>query len=144
MQSTLEAALADKVQATEQASAATEARLHVEFEDTLATERAAVGCKLSDMTLHLEALQAVLSHDTHYKQTSHATHQLSAAVLAIEESMTRRSTVPSPKVLGALPALAAALSDELLVEATRPLAGKGAERLSEVRQVAVKSPLRAS
>jgi len=135
MQSALEAAAVERDEAAAAAVAATQARMQAEHEQAMSEERTATGVQLSSLTLEVEALGAVLSHDTFYKKTSHATHQLSAAVLAIEESLSKRSTVPSKKVLQSLPSLAAALSDDLLIEATRPLAGKGADRFSKVPTV---------
>lgn len=71
-----------------------ELRAKAEMDEALATERTTMNQKLGAMGMEVSALAAVLSHDSHYKRTSHATHQLSAAVLAVEESLTRRSMVP--------------------------------------------------
>ena len=90
-----EAAAAAQEAAVSQSIAATEARMQTAQEEAIAAERVVVGGKLDALTLEVSALAAVLSHDSNYKRTSHATHQLGATVLAIEESLTRRSMVPS-------------------------------------------------
>ncbi|KAL1526994.1 hypothetical protein AB1Y20_015682 [Prymnesium parvum] len=130
------AAEAEKEAAVAESVALAEARMQLELDTAVAEERARAGAKLAALDLEVSALAAVLSHDSQYKLTSHATHQLSATVLGIEESLTRRSMVPSAKALRALPTLAAALKDELLIEATAPLAGKGADRYAQVPTLA--------
>ena len=113
--------------ATEQ----TEARMRAEAEAALSEERQAVAARLSSLGTDVDALSAVLSHDTAYKEASHKTHQLTASVLTVRAALTGRATTAA-SALRTLPTLAARLQDDLLVEAFRPLHGKGADRMAKV------------
>jgi len=103
----------------------TAAKCHSEYEAALLAEHESQTGRLATLSVEVGALQAVLSHDTRYKEVSHATHQLTAALLTAKAS-------PQPSTLATLPRLAAKIGDELLTEALSPLAAKGgAERYAK-------------
>lgn len=132
MRAASEAASRELHEAVTKEVANTEVRLRQEYDAMLQAEREATGQRVADMHSDVAALDAVLTHDSTYKRTSHATHQLSAAVLAIEESLTRRSSVPARTALQVLPKLASKLNHQVLIEAVRPLTDKGsAEKLAK-------------
>ena len=98
-----------KQQAVHEEAFLIESRVHAQNLDSLSTGVA--------------ALSAVLSHDSRYKHTSHAVHQLSALVLSIEESLSGRSALPAGTHAAALPKLAAQMDDSLLAELASALEG---------------------
>ena len=115
----LEDARLEMEAAKEAVAAQTAVQMREEHEAGVAAERFAFAAKFNDLEVEVGALTAVLTHDTKYKQISHATHQLSAALLSAKAT-------PSVTTLSTLPKLAARIGDDLLVEALAPLAVKGA------------------
>jgi len=118
----LDAAEADAQRRLEAALAAESAALQTAHEGLLLGERQAYGERLSKYHIDVDALAAAWSHDTRYKSTSHAVHQLSAAVLSLEESLAGRSSSSFEAHCKALPELAKRLNDPLLSEVSAALA----------------------
>ena len=93
------------------------AKLENEHSRAMLEERQSQSAILDALSLDVEALHGVLSTDTAYKRASHATHQLSAAVLSIDEALGGK--VHKQQMAAhcrALPALAKQLDDPLLNE----------------------------
>lgn len=118
-------------EAAKAAAAETEARMHAEAEAALAAEREAVAARLGSLGTDVDALSGVLSHDTAYKEASHKTHQLTAGVLTVRAALAGKATAAA-SALRTLPVLAQKLQDDMLIEAFRPLHGKGAEKMAKV------------
>jgi len=89
-----------------------------EHSRAMLAERQTQGSVLDALALDVEALHSVLSHDTAYKRCSHATHQLSAAVLSVDEALGGKAALQGGMVAHcrALPAIAKKLDDPLLNE----------------------------
>ena len=118
-------------EASNAATAETEARLGAAHNAAMAAERDEQSARISKLDLEVRALSTVLSHNTMYKRVSHATHQLTTSVLMVRSMLAGKST-PAAAALATLPSLATKLGDDLLVEAFAPLRGKGAERMAKV------------
>mmetsp|Transcript_11246 Transcript_11246/g.18845 ORF Transcript_11246/g.18845 Transcript_11246/m.18845 type:complete len:438 (+) Transcript_11246:101-1414(+) len=92
------------------------AKLTTAHETSFLYERQANASGLTKLQTDVDALAAAWTHDTSYKRTSHAVHQLSAAVMSLEESLAGRSVLPLASQCHALPGLAKRLDDPLLSE----------------------------
>jgi len=91
------------------------AKLTNEHSRGMLEERAEQGTKLDALSLDVEALHGVMSHDVHYKETSHTAHQLSAAILSIDEVVGGKVHMQQMAAqCRALPALAKKIDDPLL------------------------------
>jgi len=98
-------------------------------------ERQDHSARLTKLQLQVDALDAAWSHDSQYKRTSHAVHQLGAAVLGIEESLAGRSEVPLRAQCDALPRLAERLDNPLLAEVATALKPLAATKVSTLPQL---------
>ncbi|KOO32977.1 hypothetical protein Ctob_011376 [Chrysochromulina tobinii] len=117
-----------------EAAVETERRMQAEAVALLQEEHASHGARLRSLSLDVDALYQVLSHDTAYKEASHKTHQLTAGVLTVREALAGKATTAAA-ALRTLPKLAERLGDVLLVETFKPLQGKGADVMAKVPTV---------
>jgi len=102
----------------EQHIATASAQMASDHSKAMLDERAEQGGRVNALALDVEALHGVMSHDVQYKVTSHAVHQLSAALLSIDEALGGRVHKQHMAAhCRALPALAKQLDDPLLNEA---------------------------
>ena len=69
-------------------------QLQGQHDAALVAEKASTSDKLYALEVNVGALEAVLSHDTRYKQVSHATHQLAAAVYTAKATPTPATVRP--------------------------------------------------
>uniref|UniRef100_A0A7S0JBG7 MICOS complex subunit MIC60 n=1 Tax=Calcidiscus leptoporus TaxID=127549 RepID=A0A7S0JBG7_9EUKA len=130
-----EVVVAAAQQRIDAAVAARSAELITNHDAALLTERKAFAEKLFGLHVQVDALAAAWSFDSRYKRASHAAHQLSAAVLSLEESLSGRSALSAASQVAALPSLAQRLDD--------PLLGEAAARLGPVAEAAALSQLQA-
>uniref|UniRef100_A0A7S4B6J3 Mitofilin n=1 Tax=Chrysotila carterae TaxID=13221 RepID=A0A7S4B6J3_CHRCT len=108
-------------QSVERAILVKTAELSAVHDSAFLKERQAHSQKLNEMQLEVDALAAAWSYDSRYKRTSHAAHQLSAAVFSLEETLAGRSNIPLKEQCNVLASVAARLDDPLLDETCKRL-----------------------